>query len=287
MNDESLDVLMITHQRPDYVKLSLPRLLDGLDESSRLWLWHNGDDVETRKVVESYSSHPRVFQYHYSPENLGLRTPTNWMWKSAAGAFVSKIDDDCLIPDGWLEGHRTAHRNSPTVGVTGSWRFYDEDFRPDDALAKVQTLNNGIQLMRNHWVQGSGYLAKRSLIDLNGPLKDGESFPDWCIRAAKAGFINGWVFPFLHEEHMDDPRSPWTMYTSDEIFMKYRPLSAFQTGVVTLDGWTEQMKRSAYDLQRASLDIRDYGGLRLKWKNARTRLQRVPLLRQFLELRAP
>lgn len=272
-NDESIDVLMITHNRPKYVELSLPRLLDGSDEATRVWLWHNGEDDETRRVVERYIDHPRVFTYHWSPTNEGLRIPTNWMWARAKGTFISKIDDDCLIPEGWASELRKAHRDAPELGVIGTWRFYDEDYKPNDALTKVQELANGTRIMRNHWVQGSGYLAKRSIVLENGPLREGESFPDWCIRAARNEYVNGWLFPFLHEEHMDDPRSPWTMYTDDETFMKFRPLSAVQTGVTTVEAWTDQMKNSAASLQRASIDIRDYQPLRIKLRNLRLRLQ--------------
>lgn len=274
---ETLDVLMITHQRPDYVRLSLPRLIESLDDQCRLWLWHNGDDEETLDVVREFADHPRVHRFHHSPENKGIRLPTNWMWSQSEGSFVSKVDDDCLIDENWVSVLRGHHERSPEAGVLGSWRFYEEDYRDDDARRKIQKLSGGDAVLRNHWVQGSGYFAKRELIEAIGLIGDGETFPDWCIRAARLGYVNGWVFPFLHEEHMDDPRSPWTMYTDDEIFMQYRPLSAVQTGVTTTDGWTRQMKRSAYNLQRASLDIRQYEGWRLWLRNVGMRVSDTAL----------
>jgi Glycosyl transferase family 2 len=281
VSDESVDVLMITHRRPEYVELALPRLLDSADDATRVWLWHNGDDERTRAVVERHTSHPAVHQYHWSLENVGIRTPTNWMFESAAGAFVSKVDDDCLVAEDWLARLRHVHRAAVDTGVVGSWRFYDEDFDPVRAMRKVERLGPGARLMRNHWVQGSGYLARRRLVEQQGAIRDGETFNDWCIRAALAGARNGWAFPFVPEEHMDDPRSPHTLFTDDERFLALRPLSAKQTGVDSVAKWQAQMRTSARTVQAASLDPRLYRGPGLKARNASRRVIRALMGRTF------
>lgn len=268
----SVDVLMITYERPQYVRLSLARLLESCDAETRVWLWHNGDDAETLAAVQEHLDHPNVHQFHHSPTNDGLRAPTNWLWRESSGDFVSKVDDDCLVDPQWLERLRSAHGGAPEVGVVGSWRFYDEDFNPD-AERKVQTLVNGQRIMRHPWVQGSGYLAKRELVEQMGPLRDDQSFTQWCIAAARRGWVNGWAFPFLHEEHMDDPRSPYTIYTDDEAFRRWRPLSAKTTGVDTVEAWTAQMRESAQILQTWPADARAYYGWRQKVRNLRRRVR--------------
>jgi hypothetical protein len=68
--------------------------------------------------------------------------------------------------------------------------------------------------MRNCWVEGSGYLIKRAVVDEFGPLREGESFSTYCTRAAAAGRVNGWYY-LLYQEHMDDPH-PNTAIRSDE-----------------------------------------------------------------------
>jgi GT2 family glycosyltransferase len=272
-----IDVLMITHRRPTYVDRSLSRLLDSADASTRVWLWHNGDDTDTLSVVQRHAGHPAVAELVTSEENAGIRGPTNWLWRRSAAAFVSKVDDDCLVDPDWVDKLRFVHRSSASVGVVGSWRFYDQDFDPTWAMAKVQRLPQGARILRNHWVQGSGYLARRSLVDTLGPIRETETFNDWCIRGARHGYINGWAIPFVHEEHMDDPRSPFTMYTDDEVFRRYRPLSAVQLGVDTVRQWEERMRESAQNLQRASLDLDEYSGwrpkVRQRWRQAQRRLR--------------
>jgi glycosyltransferase involved in cell wall biosynthesis len=256
--DGWVDVLMITHRRPDYVRLSLPALLESADERTRVWLWHNGDDAETLATVKSFSAHPAVHNFHHSPTNAGIRPPTNWAWLNSTGQFVSKVDDDCIVDRHWISELRQVHAASPEIGVVGTWRFYDEDFDPAAAMRKVQRLPNGERIMRNHWVQGSGYLAKRRVVQDIGAIRDDESFPDWCLRAAKAGYKNGWKFPFVGEEHMDDPRSPHTMFVDEDAFTEYRPLHAQLAGLHNLSDWTLEQHREALIVQRAPIYLYDY-----------------------------
>ncbi|MEV0607018.1 glycosyltransferase [Polymorphospora rubra] len=270
-----IDILMITYDRPEYVRLSLPHLLETATTDTRIWLWHNGTDQPTLEAVEEFRHHPRVHRFHHSPTNAGLREPTNWLWAESDGAYVSKVDDDCLPDKDWLETLRRAHEDVPEFGVIGTWRFPDEDV--DDALVtkKLAGYAGGHRLMRNHWVQGSGYLLKRAAVTQTGPIGPTESFTAWCLRSARLGWVNGWYHPFLPEDHMDDPRSPHTIYHTDADFMARRPLSAKNTGVTTVAQWTEQMRHSAKVVQAASLDLREYGGWRARRRGAVRRIRRA------------
>jgi glycosyltransferase involved in cell wall biosynthesis len=250
-----IDILMITYNRPQYTRLALERLLATCDEHMRVWIWQNGSDAETFALVQSLSSHPRVHKFHHSVENKKLREPTNWLWTNAKGDFVCKVDDDCIMPDGWADTLRKAHADAPELGVVGCWRFPDEDFVPDSAHKKIASFAGGHRLMKNLWVEGSGYLMKRACLDRCGPLRDGESFTQYCVRVAAAGWVNGWYYPFLYQEHMDDPRSPNSLLKTDADLQKYLPLSAKNNGVETLAAWQAQLRRSARLLQEAPYDV--------------------------------
>jgi len=156
-------------------------------------------------------------------------------------------------------------------GVLGAWRFQPEDYRDDLAKQKMFT-HGGHTVLRNHWVQGSGFLFRRDILRV-GALLPAETFTRWCLRVAKAGYINGWLFPFIREDHMDDPRSPNTLYTDDEVFRALRPLSAQATGVDTVAQWLEQTRNDAVDVQSASLDLKHYFGWRIRRKNAMRRVR--------------
>jgi glycosyltransferase involved in cell wall biosynthesis len=270
---DMIDILMITFNRPTYTRLALERLLETCDDTMRVWLWHNGNDGATLDVVRALADHPRVQAFHHSPENKKLHEPTNWLWSNANGAYVSKVDDDCLLPDGWAQTLRRAHEDVPELGVVGCWRFEDEDFVPELAKRKIRSFHGGHRVLQNLWVEGSGYLMKRACLNRNGLLRDGESFPQYCIRLAKAGFVHGWYFPLIRQEHMDDPRSPNTLLRTDEDLHKYLPLSARNNGVTTLSEWQSQLRRSARLVQESSLDLREYAWWRTKLKSLHRRIR--------------
>lgn len=269
------DIIMITYRSSGYVHLSLPRLLDTLGEDDRVWLWHNGDDEATIEALRPYTADSRVARYHHSRENVRLREPTNWLWQNSTAEFLSKVDDDCLVAPGWVDTFARAHLDNPDFGIVGSWRHPDEDFRPEFARKKIQEYAGGHSLMRNLWVQGSGYLMPRALVDRHGLLRPEESFTGYCIRAARGGAVNGFYYPFVREDHMDDPRSPHTLIHADQDLLDRMPLSARANGVTTVSQWTGQLRQSAVVLQTASLDPRSYRGWRRRVRSLRRRLQRA------------
>jgi GT2 family glycosyltransferase len=277
----TVDVLMITYRRPEYARLALEHLLGSATQDTRIWLWHNGDDEATLAEVERVVNDPRVAKFHHSRENVRLREPTNWLWANSDATYVSKVDDDCLVDDGWIPRLVAAHEANPDFGVIGSWRFPDEDFVPSVANRKIKEFAGGHRLLQNFWVQGSGYLMKRECIDRLGLLGPDQSFADYCIELALAGYVNGWPYPFVREEHMDDPRCPYTLLTSDEDLQRFMPLSAERNGVTDLASWTAQIRRSAATVQSASIDPSSYRGWRVQVARTRQRLRRLTMGKQW------
>jgi glycosyltransferase involved in cell wall biosynthesis len=271
----SIDILMITYNRPSYTKIALERLLDTCTTDMRVWVWHNGSDQATLDIVRGFSSHPSFYKFHHSEINQKLTVPTNWCWGQASGDYITKVDDDCLMPFGWADTLRAAHELNPKFGVIGCWRFPDADFVPELAKKKIHEFNGGHSLMRNCWVEGSGYLMKRECVEKLGPLKAGQSFPNYCIELAKLGYINGWYYPFLYQNHFDDPRSEYSQLRSDADIEKWAPLSAIKNGVKTVDDWQNQLQRSAFLLQRAPYDPKHYSGWRARLAKVRGRLYKL------------
>jgi cellulose synthase/poly-beta-1,6-N-acetylglucosamine synthase-like glycosyltransferase len=268
-----IDVLMITYQSPERTRMSLDRLLDVADESMRVWLWHNGEDEATLEVVRSRLDHRRIHRFHHSIENVRLRPPTNWLLTQADGEYLSKIDDDNVVPLDWPRALVAAHEAEPRFGVLGSWRFQDEDFDPAVAEAKIQAFGGGQRIMRNLWVEGSCFVMKRACVDQQGPLAEGQSFPQYCKALAHLGWINGYYYPFLRYENLDDPRAPHTFIHSDEDLADRLPLSARANGVTTVSEWTEHLRRSAHGVQSAPFELKYWNGWRLLRKRMGRRLR--------------
>jgi len=238
----------------------------------RVWVWHNGMDQETLDIVLSMKEHPNFYRFYHSKENKKLTIPTNWLWENSTASFLTKVDDDCLMPYGWADALRQAHADNDNFGVIGCWRFPDEDFRHDIAEKKIFEYNGNHRIMRNCWIEGSGYLMKKECYLKNGILSENENFTDYCISLAQKGYINGWYYPFLYQEHFDDPRSSYTLLKTDEDMLHYAPLSAINKGIVTIKAWQAQLKRSAFLLQKYSYNPKNYTGWRIKIKNAIVRI---------------
>jgi len=257
-----IDVLMVTHRRPDYLRLSLPRLLETCTDRMRVWLWHNGNDQETLKLVRDYASDPRVHRFHHSSQNVGLMAPTNWLWENSDATYLGKVDDDCLVAPGWGTILANAHAAYEGFGVLALWHFQPEDYFPAQAEKKIAEFPGGYRILQNFWVQGSGYVMKRSCVEHQGLLQAGQSFTSYCIELALKGYVNGWYYPFIREEHLDDPRSPHSALKNDDDLRRRAPLSIARSGAQTLAEWEAQLRRSAWEVQVASIDPRHYRGWR-------------------------
>jgi hypothetical protein len=128
--------------------------------------------------------------------------------------------------------------------------------------------------MLNCWTQGSGYVMKRACLNDVGGILDGMSFTQFCILLAQKGWVNGWYFPFIHEEHMDDPRSEYSNFLTENDFQSNRPLSAVKDGVHSLEEWKLRVRFMAQSCQSASPNPQDYFGWRLMARKLKNRIKR-------------
>jgi hypothetical protein len=271
---------MITYNRLDYTRLSLPRLLETCDDRMRVWIWHNGNDEPTLEFVRSIASDPRVHKFHHSPQNKRLREPTNWFWSQSDAEYVSKIDDDNLMPDLWGQTLRSAHEAEPKLGVVACWSFLPEDVVPELVERKLRQLGpsgSGHKVMLNAWLAGTGHVMKRACYLQRGPMRDKQSFSNYCVHLAARGWINGWYYPFLYMENMDDPRSPYTRLKTEQDFAANRSLSAARFGIDSLEAFRKRQRTLALEVQAAHPDARRYCGWRYKLSRVREMIEsRIP-----------
>ncbi|MEO6434597.1 MAG: glycosyltransferase family A protein [Tepidisphaeraceae bacterium] len=262
-----IDILMVTYNRLDYTARSLPRLLETCDERMRVWIWHNGDvagnNAATLDFVMSLQSHPRFHRLHHSPENVRLRGPMNWFWEQSDAEYVAKIDDDNLMPDQWGQSLRAVHEAEPTLGAVACWSFLPGDVVPELVERKLRTVG-GHRVMLNPWVAGTGHVMKRACYLQHGPMRDKQSFPNYCVHLGVAGWVNGFYYPFLYMENMDDPRSPFTRLKTEADYQANRSLSAARFGIQTLEQFRARQGVLALEVQRAHPDARRYHGWRHK-----------------------
>jgi len=272
---QMIDILMVTYNSPESTRLALTRLLATCGEHMRVWLWHNGDHAETLDVVSAFRDHPRVCEFHHSEKNVRLWEPTNWLLGNARGDFVSKVDDDNILPMGWADTLVEAHNANERFGAIGCWRFQDEDFDPVLAKPKIREFAGGHSLLQNFWVEGSCYLMKRKCVEEAGLLKQGQTFPQYCKALALNGWVHGWYYPFIRYENLDDPRTPNTLIRNQADLEKRLPLTAQYNGIRSIDAWTDQLRRSALNAQTASIDPNYWRGWRKVLRRIRVRSLRL------------
>src|SRR5690606_13314922 len=117
---------------------------------------------------------------------------------------------------------------------------------------KIKTFSGGHRVMQNCWVEGSGYLMRRQCVTEQGLLREGVSFSRYGIDLARRGWVNGWYYPFLYQEHMDDPCSRHCELKCDEDLLKSPPLMAQRWGVRSISEWRNCFREEALHLQAAS-----------------------------------
>lgn len=151
---------------------------------------------------------------------------------------------------------------------------------PELAEKKIVSFPGGHRLMRHHHVQGSGYVMKRQVYEQMGPIRESETFTRYCYRVAAQGWDIGWYFPFIYEQHMDDARSPYYPYKTNEEFMANRSLSAINKGVRSLEEWKARSVFLARHLQEDRSAGKSWFGWRGVLKRVRRRMRRLAGFRE-------
>lgn len=211
-----IEIAFITWNRLDYTKLALPRLLADPSEDFLVSVWDNGSEDGTQQYLKDEIDDPRVHQVTLSETNVGQVAALNSIWSQSSADLVGKVDNDCLITPGWTRTLAAAHADIPELGVVACWHYPLEDFDLDRAAHKIQQ-RNGHRILRHPWTCGSGLLVKRSTYEALGPMPGRSTTPYW-ITMAQQGYVNGFYYPLVPQEHMDDPGSKHTRLTDEQSY---------------------------------------------------------------------
>jgi glycosyltransferase involved in cell wall biosynthesis len=198
-------LLYLTCNRLAYAKLSLPRLLEDSTEDFELVVWDNGSSDGTADFLRGVRDR-RIQELALRPTNEGQAPAIQLTWSQTKAALCGKVDDDCLVSPGWTKVLSAAHEEIPQLGGVGCWHFMAEDFDADLARMKLRTFGRHQIVVHPH-IGGTGFLTKRADYSRFGPIDPRYLLSDYWVRLAAQGRVNGWYFPLVLQEHMDDPRS--------------------------------------------------------------------------------
>ena len=268
----SIHLVMMTYNRLDYTREALPALLADPEEDFVLTIWDNGSTDGTREFIRQVSD-PRVVEVVLSDENKGQAYVTNKIWEDSEADLVGKVDNDCVVTPGWTRPLARAHADLPELGVVGCWHFFAQDFDLGRARHKIQRFGDH-QIFRHPWIDGSALLVKRKVFLEYAPCREEEYLSGFWTRLALDGYVNGFYYPLILQDHLDDPLHPRCMIRDAHGFAEHRAITQGLKAKRYDDPegrlrWRREIVRNLLD---DPYDPRYYAPWRARWRRLVRRL---------------
>lgn len=184
----SLDVILITHNRMEYLPKTLGSLEKNLGMDHRLIIWDNNSNQDQKAYLTGYAlNNPEFVQLILCDNNLGWGAAVNEAMMYSHSDYVLLINDDVEFDPGFIGKCFKAYRDNPAIGILGLWHHiaHSEIGKGEGIILKNDMPAVAWLLYRNH-INEIGRFKE------NGPCKtkggNGED-TDYCTRAIEKGFI--------------------------------------------------------------------------------------------------
>lgn len=269
----SIDLVLITYNRLDYTKKALESILADPSEKFNLYIFDNASKDGTHEYLKNEVKDPRIQDIILSKENIGQTAAVNKIWSKSKADLLGKLDNDCLVTPGWTRTLAQAHNDIDNLGVVACWHFFEDDFDYERAKHKIQIFGKH-KIFRHPWTCGTGLLIKRQTYQKLGSIKSKATTQYW-IKMAKAGYINGWYFPLVYQEHMDDPRSKHNRMRQMSFEEAYKYTGYQQNMVTDLKKYKQWHVDILENLLTGPYDLKYYTGWRKKWRGLKHKLLRL------------
>ena len=225
-----IDLAFITYNRLEYTKLALQSVLADPQEEFSLTIWDNASSDDTPDYLKSIKDH-RIKDIILSKNNVGQVEAVNRIWSASNADLLGKLDNDCLVTPGWTRTLAQAHADIDRLGVVACWHFFPEDFDEKRAEHKIQTFGRH-RIFRHPWTCGTGLLVKNETYRKLGPIIRNSTTGYW-LNMARKGYVNGFYYPLVYQEHMDDPRSEHCLLNKLSFDEAYKHCFGFQAGIIS------------------------------------------------------
>jgi glycosyltransferase involved in cell wall biosynthesis len=272
----NITIVVVTHNRLEYTKKTIERLLSDKEDFD-LYIWDNASTDKTPEYLKDGLSDPRIQEVILSKENVGQTGAMNYVWSKTKAELVGKLDNDCLVTPGWTRTFAQAHKDIEKLGAVACWHYPLDEF--DEKVArkagKIQRFGKH-QILRHPYVCGSGFMMKREAYQKYGPWKPGPDVgtTSYFLKMALGGEINGWYYPLVLQEHMDDPRSEHSLVTDDDSVRKMYS-TTYTLRTQKIKDMKTRWARRPYVLKilnSAPWEVKYYAGWRGKIRNLRERI---------------
>jgi glycosyltransferase involved in cell wall biosynthesis len=202
----TLDILMITHDRLEYLQKALQGILDQDFQDWHLKIWDNASQTKTTDWLKTI--HDDRIDIRFDALNESLAYVTSRVFGESQAEFVGKIDSDTIVPPDWASRLIAAHQVYH-FGFIGGFHFRQEDIA--DIIPRIEVFN-GVSLWRKHHIGGCAYMIRRE--DFKG--YKGDKTYGLSEYQEEMGLVNGYLWdPIMFVDHMEHAGSPY-LITNDE-----------------------------------------------------------------------
>jgi GT2 family glycosyltransferase len=162
---ETVSFVVPTFRRPDALETTLAALArtDFSREQLEVIVVDDGDDAETRSVVERFREQLPGIRYLSQPNRGAARARNNGA-REAQGDVLIFLDDDIVVEPEHVQGHLAVQGTFERALVNGHW-----EFSPDVAAQLEATAFGRFRIGVERWVKDG--IAK-------APLGDGRLAPE-------------------------------------------------------------------------------------------------------------
>lgn len=223
-----LEILMITHNRLEYLKKALPSVFNQTYRDWHLTIWDNGSQESVVDFLAKKIHGTKNVTVLLSRTNDSLASVTSRVFLHSKSEFLGKVDSDMVLPPDWAERLIAKHEEGH-FGFLGGFHF-----RPEDLEGIEPIIENGI--WKKHHIGGQ-FIIRRD--DFKG--YKGNGVMGLTEYQAEMGLPNGYLWnPILWVEHMEDGRSPHFIDTPE--YREYK----LKTRGITLEQYTSSIPNPNY-----------------------------------------
>lgn len=128
-----IDIVTVVYNKADYVKATIESLFDGTDLQYTYTIVHNAspypdtgeyiDHLESGKIAVPQNCVD--FKVVHNQSNLGVSSAYNIGFKRGSSKVICKLDDDVILPKGWLPPMLIAFDTIPNLGACSTYLTED------------------------------------------------------------------------------------------------------------------------------------------------------------------
>ena len=167
-----ISVVVCTYNRAELLENAVQSLCDQtLDKSQyEILIVDNSSTDNTRAVAAEFRCRYPNVRYCFEPQQ-GLSNARNCGWRTARGDYVAYVDDDCRMPNQWLQVTREVIREIGPGVFGGPYHpFYNSSKPPwfQDRYGSHDLGDEGRAVRNGEYLTGGNIVIRRSLLEATG-----------------------------------------------------------------------------------------------------------------------